>query len=157
MSKIFSAILVIFLTLFLAALASLFFLASSTSAPSNLGIINGKLAPCPATPNCVSSEASDPQHFIAGITYKSSSSEEAYAIVKQLLLIQKNAKIITETNDYIYAQFTSQLLRFVDDVEFYFRPDAKIVDIRSASRVGESDLGVNRNRIEQIKAQLKLD
>ena len=62
--------------------------------------------------------------------------------------------IIKETNNYLYAEFTSKLMGFVDDVEFYFDDDGKFIQVRSASRLGESDLGVNRQRIEEIRAKL---
>jgi len=149
--------------LFLVAIASVFiFLASSDrplfalggSAPSNLGIKDGRLAPCLTTPNCVSSQAiNDPQHFIAPIEYKCSS-PEAYDRVKQFLESQKLTKITNQTENYIYAQATSRLMGFVDDVEFYFNPETKVIEVRSASRVGESDLGVNRKRIEQIRSDI---
>jgi uncharacterized protein (DUF1499 family) len=157
--KIFLAIL----ALFLVAIASLSIfltttdqplLALSGSAPTNLGINDGKLAPCLSTPNCVSSQAiNDSQHYIAPIKYESSA-QEAYIKVKELLESQKRTQIITQTDNYIYAQATSRLMGFVDDVEFYFNPDTKQIDIRSASRIGESDLGVNRQRIEQIRADI---
>jgi uncharacterized protein (DUF1499 family) len=146
----------------LIAIASLFiYLASNDqplfafggSAPANLGITNGKLAPCLTSPNCVSSQATDPQHYIDPITYKSSVIE-AYAQVKQLLESQKRTQIITQTDNYIYAIATSHLMGFVDDVEFYFNPETKLIDVRSASRIGESDLGVNRNRVEQIRSEI---
>ena len=62
--------------------------------------------------------------------------------------------IIKETNNYLYVEFTSKLMGFVDDVEFYFDRDGKSIQVRSASRLGESDLGVNRQRIEEIRSLL---
>jgi len=70
--------------------------------------------------------------------------------------LQKRTKIITQADNYIYAQSTSRLMGFVDDVEFYFNPETNLIDVRSASRIGESDLGVNRKRIEQIRADISL-
>jgi uncharacterized protein (DUF1499 family) len=146
----------------LIAIASLFIYLSSSdqplfafsgSTPTNLGITDGKLATCLTTSNCVSSQATDPQHYIAPIPYKSST-PEAYTQVKQLLESQKRTQIITQTDNYIYATATSHLMGFVDDVEFYFNPETKLIDVRSASRIGESDLGVNRQRIEQIRAEI---
>ncbi len=124
--------------------------------PNNLGITDGKLAPCLKTPNCVSSQAiGDSQHYIAPILYDSSP-QEAYAKIEQLLQSQKGTQIINKADNYIYAQSTSRLMGFVDDVEFYFNPDpqTKTIEVRSASRIGESDLGVNRKRIEQIRADI---
>jgi uncharacterized protein (DUF1499 family) len=125
--------------------------ALSGSTPTNLGIKDGKFAPCLVTPNCVSSQATDPQHYIAPITYKSSSTE-AYTQIKKLLENQKHTQIISETDNYIYAQATSRLMGFVDDVEFYFNPETKLIEVRSASRIGESDLGINRQRIEKLRS-----
>ena len=62
--------------------------------------------------------------------------------------------IVKETNNYLGVEFTSQLMGFVDDVEFYFDTDGKSIQVRSASRFGESDLGVNRQRIEQIRSKV---
>jgi uncharacterized protein (DUF1499 family) len=130
--------------------------ALSGTAPINIGINDGKLTPCLTTPNCVSSGArNDPQHYIDPIKYESSSAE-AYAKIEQILESQKRTKIITKTDNYIYAQSTSRLMGFIDDVEFYFNPETQLIDVRSASRLGESDLGVNRKRIEQIRADISL-
>ena len=62
--------------------------------------------------------------------------------------------IVEERADYLYAEFASRLLGFVDDVEFYFPPNERIIHVRSASRLGHSDFGVNRKRIEDIRAKL---
>ncbi|WP_371257755.1 DUF1499 domain-containing protein [Synechococcus sp. PCC 7502] len=146
-------------SLFLVAIACLYLFWSSGDqplfaltgvTPTNLGINDNKLAACPSSPNCVSSQAIDPQHYIAPIQYQSSN-PEAYSKLKQLVESQKRTQIIAQTDNYIYAQTTSRLMGFVDDVEFYFRPDTQLIEVRSASRLGESDLGVNRQRIEQIR------
>jgi uncharacterized protein (DUF1499 family) len=67
----------------------------------------------------------------------------------------RDAEVITETENYIHATFTSRIFRFVDDVEFYFMRDAPVIHVRSASRVGYSDLGVNRKRVEKIRQAFK--
>ncbi len=124
--------------------------------PTNLGIHDGKLAACPSTPNCVSSQApaSDVAHAIAPIEFGG----EASATIENLKLVLKNTpstNIITEANNnYLYAEFTSKLMGFVDDVEFYLDDSSKTIQVRSASRLGESDLGVNRQRIEEIRTKL---
>lgn len=123
-----------------------------------LGIENGQLSPCPATPNCVSSQATDEKHFIEPILSTGKLLEVKSHILK-ILNESKSAKIIETKDDYIRAEFTSKLFRFVDDVEFYF-PDTKstemTIHVRSASRVGHSDFGVNRKRIEQIRSKFKV-
>jgi uncharacterized protein (DUF1499 family) len=122
--------------------------------PNDLGVRDGKLAPCPNTPNCVSSQSADAVHKIEPLTYKSTP-QEALAQLKQVIQSLPRTKIITETNNYIYAEFTSAIMGFVDDVEFYLDPEAKVFHVRSASRLGKSDLGVNRKRIEAIRAKLQ--
>ena len=123
--------------------------------PTNIGVTNGKLAVCAATPNCVNSQApaSDSQHAIVPLTM---SGELATTItnLKQVIQAMPDTNIIKETNNYLYVEFTSKLMKFVDDVEFYFDNDSKIIQVRSASRLGESDLGVNRQRIEAIRSKL---
>lgn len=122
--------------------------------PNNLGVRNGKLAPCPNSPNCVSSQSSDAAHKIAPLTF-TSTPENAIAALKSVIESLPRTKIITESKDYLYAEFKSALLGFVDDVEFYLDRNANVIQVRSASRLGQSDLGVNRQRIETIRAKLK--
>ena len=76
------------------------------------------------------------------------------ANLKQVVQAMPRTKIVKETNNYLYVEFASKLMGFVDDVEFYLDNDAQTIQVRSASRLGESDLGVNRQRIEEIRAQL---
>lgn len=121
--------------------------------PNNLGIHEGRFAPCASTPNCVSSQAMDAQHKIAPIIYQGDAAT-VWANLKQVIASQPNAKIISETENYLYAEFTSKLMGFVDDVEFYLTEGE--IQLRSASRLGESDLGVNRQRIEAIRSQLSV-
>lgn len=120
--------------------------------PTNLGVNSGKLAPCPDSPNCVSSQNSDDLHKISPLTY-TFSKPEAISRLRTVILDLPRTKIITETEDYIYAEFTTSLMKFVDDVEFYLDDAKKIIHVRSASRLGQSDMGVNRNRIETIRTQ----
>lgn len=127
------------------------FLSFPGQRPNSIGVKDGKLAPCPNSPNCVSSQATDAEHSIAALTYKSSP-EQAIAHLKQVIQAQAGAEIITERPDYLYAEFTSKLMGFVDDVEFYVNKDNGKIDVRSASRLGKSDLGANRKRIETITA-----
>ncbi|WP_199292711.1 DUF1499 domain-containing protein [Microcoleus vaginatus] len=120
--------------------------------PANIGIQSGKLAACPSSPNCVSSFSQDAEHKIEPLGYTSSQSE---AMVKLQGAIESygKTKIITATDNYLYAEFTSALMGFVDDVEFLVDDEAKVIHVRSASRLGESDMGVNRSRIEAIRTQ----
>jgi len=120
--------------------------------PDHVGINNGQLADCPQTPNCISSESNDVTHQVKPLHYHSSP-QQALNQLKQILEDTNNAEIITQKDNYIYAQFTTTMLGFVDDVEFYLEPDSALIHVRSASRIGESDLGVNRRRIERIREQ----
>jgi len=120
----------------------------------NLGVSLGKLASCPSTPNCVSSQSADAEHYIEPFTYQASATE-AIAKLKTIIESQERAKLIAETENYLYAEFTSRWMGYVDDVEFYANEKDKTIEVRSASRLGESDLGVNRQRIERIKSQFE--
>lgn len=119
--------------------------------PTNLGARSGQLAPCPISPNCVSSFSQDAEHKINPLAYTSTPAE-AMANLKKVIQSLERSKIITETDNYLYAEFTSALMGFVDDVEFLLDEEQKAIHVRSASRLGESDLGVNRKRIETIRA-----
>jgi len=121
--------------------------------PVNLGVHNGKLAPCPASPNCVSSQGSDREHSIEPLRYTGSPGE-AMDRLKKIVISMKRSRIITETGSYIHAEYTSALFRFVDDVEFFLDERAAVIQVRSSSRIGYSDLGVNRKRIEDIRAAI---
>jgi uncharacterized protein (DUF1499 family) len=121
--------------------------------PETLGVKDGKLAACPGTPNCVSSQATDAEHQVDAIAYTTSASA-ALAQLKSTIQGMERAAIVNESNNYLYAEFTSGLMGFVDDVEFYVDDSAKVIHVRSASRLGQSDLGVNRKRVEEIRGKL---
>lgn len=116
--------------------------------PSNLGVKDGKLAPCPGTPNCVNSQSDDAQSKIAPLPGVS------IAEVKKVVTAMVGATVIEETDNYLYAEFKSKLMGYVDDVEFYLDSNTNSIQVRSASRLGKSDLGVNRKRIEEIRSKL---
>lgn len=120
--------------------------------PDNLGVVNGRLADCPATPNCVCTQCSDPEHHLEPLHF-SGSPEEAIERLKSLVGAMPRSKIVTADERYIHAEFSSRVFRFVDDVEFLIDPATKTIHFRSASRVGRSDLGVNRQRMEEIRQQ----
>lgn len=120
-----------------------------------LGIDDSKLMPCPKTPNCVSSQAHDEKHYIEAISY-SGTRQAAHDRLLQIIRSEKRTEILVDQENYIRVEFTSALFRFVDDVEFYFpkeKADEKLIHVRSASRIGSSDLGVNRKRIERIRSE----
>lgn len=105
---------------------------------------------CPESPNCVSSLASDSAHFIAPFAFNDQP-EAAMQRLKAALLSEKRVTIIKDQADYIHAEVRSLVFRFVDDVEFTLVPEQGVFQIRSSSRVGYSDFGVNRRRIERIR------
>lgn len=112
--------------------------------PQNIGIREGRLIPCPESPNCVSSFESDEEH---GIEPLAANLEQ----IEQVLVGLDEANIVSASENYLYAEFTSRIMRYVDDVEFMYDQNAEITHVRSASRVGYSDMGANRNRIERIR------
>lgn len=116
--------------------------------PSNLGVKDGKLAACPGSPNCVNSQSDDAQSKIEPLPAVS------IAEIKKVVEGMERTTIIEETDNYLYAEFKSQLMGYVDDVEFYLDSAANVVHVRSASRLGKSDLGVNRKRVEAIRSKL---
>lgn len=124
----------------------------SGSQPKNLGIKDGKLTTCPSSPNCVSSQDTDAEHQIEPLTY-TGNSQEAFDRLKSIVVSLENAAIVEDKNNYLYAEFTSKLMGFVDDVEFYLDETSGSIQVRSASRLGQSDLGVNRKRIETIRSK----
>jgi len=121
--------------------------------PETLGLHAGRLAPCPATPNCVSSTATDPQHAIGSFALDRSVGAAREELRRAIAKLPR-ARLITEQDDYLHFEFRSLVFRFVDDVEFHLDEQAKRIHVRSASRVGHSDLGVNRRRVEMIRTQL---
>ncbi len=138
------------ITLLVLPILSLALLSMTGRRPSNLGVRDGKLAPCPTSPNCVSTQADDDQHRIEPMS-TSLSAEDSLRCLKQVLTEMPRVTIITERPDYLHAEFRSALFRFVDDVEFFITPNEQRIHFRSASRVGHGDLGVNRNRMELIR------
>jgi uncharacterized protein (DUF1499 family) len=114
------------------------------------GLVSGTLAPCPDQPNCVSSEAGeDASHHIAPLDYSATSPEEAWAEIQQVIK-ELGGEVTIANDEYIAATFSSSLFRFIDDVECRLDAPKDQIQIRSASRVGHSDLGVNRKRAESI-------
>ena len=110
-----------------------------------------RLAPCPSSPNCVSTQAQDEGHAIAPFRYRKSRAEAKEAL-KEIVRSLPRTKLVEEDESYLHYEFTSLLLRFVDDVEFLFDDESKTIHFRSASRTGYGDLGVNRTRMKQVRA-----
>lgn len=124
------------------------------SMPTEAKEAANSLPSCPSSPNCVSSQAADGDHFIAPFKIKGSP-EDAFAALKNALTEQSRTVITAESEDTLHAEVTSLIFRFVDDVDAILDADAGLIHIRSASRVGYSDLGVNRRRMERLRSALR--
>jgi uncharacterized protein (DUF1499 family) len=148
-----TAFAIVMLTL-AASSACLLLLRLSASRPPDLGIRDGRLAPCPASPNCVSTQAEDRDHWIAPLTCHGDPAAVIDALCEIIEQLPRT-QVIEKTENYLYVEFRSAVFRFVDDVEFYVEEDSSRVHLRSASRVGHSDLGVNRERMELIRQKFQ--
>ncbi|MGZ5006531.1 MAG: DUF1499 domain-containing protein [Methylobacter sp.] len=115
-----------------------------------------QLPACPSSPNCVSSQAAtaDREHFIAPFKI-TGNAEAAWAALKKALSSQSRMVITSETGDMLHAEATSLVFRFVDDIDVILDAGAKLIHIRSASRTGYSDFGVNRKRVEKLRSALQ--
>lgn len=115
-----------------------------------------RLAPCPQSPNCVSSQSPDADHFVEPIAYHGAL-EDAKARLVQILDSLPRMRIVKNEAAYLHAEFTSLIFRFIDDLEFALDDSQKVIHVRSASRVGYSDLGANRKRIEALRQRFNQD
>ncbi len=123
--------------------------ATSCGGGHSLGVKEGRLAPCPDSPNCVSTQSEVKRHAMNPLPFvrtREASRERILSILKGM----KRSTIVTITETYIRAEFRTALWRFVDDVEFFLDENARLVHFRSASRVGTYDFGVNRKRMKEI-------
>ncbi|MEX0961129.1 MAG: DUF1499 domain-containing protein [Burkholderiales bacterium] len=121
--------------------------------PSGIGVRGARLAPCPASPNCVCSDETGAQHAITPFRLKLPAAQ-AWAAAREAVLAQPRTTIVTEGPDYVHAECASALFGYVDDLELHLRADENIIAIRSASRLGHSDFGVNRKRVERLRSAL---
>lgn len=120
--------------------------------PSHLGANNGQLAPCPSAPKCVHSQSTNRKHAIAPFPVIGSPAA-SIARLADLLNEAADAELIEQKPDYLHAEFTTALMGFVDDVEFLAADD--VIHVRSCSRLGYSDLGTNRKRVEALRADYR--
>ncbi len=127
------------------------------SAPSNLGVKDGRLQPPSPNPNSVSSQAGlwpdHPRLAYARIAPLAGGAA-TIARLRTLLANWPGATVVTARDDYLYVQFSTRLMKFTDDAEFWLDPAAGVVQVRSASRLGFGDFGANRQRIEALRARL---
>ncbi len=122
--------------------------------PDNLGLKNQLLSPCPGTPNCVSSQEKNLKNRIQPIIFEDSL-EQAKERIFRVINSMRGTRIIIQEDLYWHVEFTTQLLRFIDDVEFYFDGSQSLIHLRSGSRWGYWDLGVNRRRVETIRSRFE--
>ncbi|MDX1968214.1 MAG: DUF1499 domain-containing protein [Planctomycetaceae bacterium] len=134
----------------LAPVVAFAILSASARRPGNLGVVDGRLADCPPSPNCVCTQAAAASHQAQPIPFTGSAAEAADRL-RAVLSRQPRTAIITDRGDYLHAEATSLLFRYVDDVEFFIDADKQVIHFRSASRVGHSDLDVNRGRMQAIR------
>ena len=113
-----------------------------------------RLRPCPDRPNCVSTQSTDPAKRMPALGFEGEV-EPVRAAILDVLAEAPRARVVEAEGDYIHAEFTTPVFRFVDDVEFSVDPGAKRVEFRSASRVGHSDLGTNRRRMKTLCRRLE--
>jgi uncharacterized protein (DUF1499 family) len=140
-------------------LFSFIFLTGCSGTAPKLGLMGDQLTPCPSKPNCVSSQAADKEHYIPPISF-TGTPQDAHDKLLQIVNALEQTKVTVVQENYIRVEFTSKIFKFVDDVEFYFPPtntEQIIINVRSASRIGYSDLGANQKRIEQIRIQFNED
>ena len=130
------------------------------TAPRDLGVFNGQLKPPAVTPNSVSSQAAlypeHPQRRFAQIAPLAliGDGPATLATIKALAQASARVTVVKSEPDYLYLQYRSRLMNFVDDVEFWFDPAKQVVQVRSASRLGRGDMGANRARVESLRAEL---
>ncbi len=131
-------------------LAALLCAGCTGTRPTNLGVTDGRLAPVPETPNCVSSQTDSEEHFMEPWPLEVSA-DSAILMLEAAIVAHPRSKLVVRTRRYLHAEFVSDFWRFVDDTEFYVDERAGLIHFRSASRVGRSDWGVNRERMERLR------
>ena len=124
--------------------------------PLNLGVRDGRLAPPNRSPNNVSSQApkDDAEHYIAPLKFRGGGAE-ALGILRKVVDGMDRTLVVRHEREYLYAEFRSKLMGYVDDVEFYLEESDGVIHVRSASRLGRRDFGVNRARIEAIRRRFE--
>lgn len=129
---------------------SVYYAVYLNSFPRKAGLLEGHLHRCFYSPNCVSSvEEPDDSHYVEPISVPPG--VDAMSLIVEVISTFPRQKIIVKQENYIHAEFWSKVFRFVDDVEFHYQPELRLIQVRSAARLGYRDFGVNRDRIEAIR------
>lgn len=131
-----------------------FLISCAGETPETLGVRDGRLAACPDKPNCLCSDDTREGHDTEPLVFTGTAAE-AWAALREVVEEHPKTRIVTDTGEYMHAEFTVSVFGFVDDVEFHLRAEEGIIALRSASRLGHSDLGVNRRRIEKLRRLLQ--
>lgn len=144
-------ILLIAVCIFISVFVMFFIMGHKSKQGEAVGLVDGALAQCSDKPNCVCSENKDDlEHYITPLSLIHSNAEDSLAIMKQII-IKIGGAIQTENANYLAATFSSTIFGFIDDLEIRIDNRQSLIHIRSASRVGHSDMGVNKKRIERLK------
>jgi uncharacterized protein (DUF1499 family) len=140
-----------------ALLASLLLTACTGTRPVDIGVTNNSLTPCPESPNCVGSfeDNKDETHYINAYSINNYNQVATWDLLQSIIRKNDSAEIISADDSYIYAEFTSGIMQFVDDTEFMLDAENKLIHLRSASRLGYRDFDVNRERLEVIRMELE--
>jgi uncharacterized protein (DUF1499 family) len=126
----------------------------SGSRPTDIGVQDARLTPCPSSPNCVSSDApEDDDHRIAPLPLRGTV-QDGWKAARSAVAALERTQIVHETDVYLHAECTSALMGFVDDLELHLRADEGQIAVRSASRLGYSDMGANRTRVEELRSRI---
>jgi len=145
--------LVVFIVLIISTIiGSRWYNAEYTGAKS-LGLIQGQLTECSKSPNCVSSQTTQRSKYIAPIN-ASDTPELTWLMLRDVVDKMPQALLITENENYRHYQFTTPVMGFIDDVELLFDRTGMLIQVKSASRVGQSDMGANRNRVKLLRESL---
>lgn len=134
-------------------LFGLIILSGCSSTPENNGMKPAKLSPCPDTPNCVNSQVTD-FHAVAPFVMRKADKANWNAIVAVVTAIPRT-KVVEQTDGYLHVEVSTLIFRFTDDMELLLSDNGATIDIRSASRLGLSDMGVNGRRVENLRKELK--
>ena len=146
---------IITIALILLVIATLFVLGFLSKSDEANGLVEGRLSQCPDKPNCVCSEFNaDTDHFTEPLAISTENAADVMTRLKSVIR-EMGGTIQREKDNYLAATFTSAIFRFVDDLEIRIDREAKLIHLRSASRVGYGDRGVNRHRIEQLKRSFR--
>lgn len=153
-SSRFLTVLALLAVLFLAlAIGTRMSIKAMSPVPTKLGVFFGYFKPCPETPNCVSSQATRAEQKIEPILFVGVDRTIAYQALREVIASMPRAEVLVSRVDYMHVEFRSFWLGYRDDTEFALNDTTGRIEVRSASRLGKGDLGVNRKRVEEIRAR----